>query len=121
MVRFKPVLPEAVQKRALMEVRRSGVPGLSVFADVPRPGEEVIDVHKRLIKVAGMDGIDLERNKSYYHCIAGAILDAGFRFVKDGNDDEVNEHYSVDIGTTDLDSVHRFLEVFIGPEATWRS
>lgn len=44
---------------------------------------------------------------------AGDLLQAGFRFVKDGYDGEVAEHYSVELGEAPgIDDAERFVEQF---------
>lgn len=62
-------------------------------------------------------GLNPEKNKKFTVCTSAAeLLDLGFTFWKDGDDDkEPDEHYSVDLGAsaTQEDAV-RFLGVF-GP------
>ena len=101
-------------------LKRSGVAGLSVFADVAKPGENDDDVALRLVQAAALANIGLERNKNYYWTTAGKLLEQGFRFTKDEDDGELEEHFTIDLGKVDMDNVVRFLEAFRGPEATWR-
>lgn len=68
----------------------------------------------RLLKASEI-GINPAKNKKFTICTsAGELLDLGFAFWKDGDDDkERDEHYSVDLGAdaTQEDAV-RFLAVF---------
>lgn len=116
-IRFRPTTPESVLRSAEKEARRTdGRFGLSVFAAVAREGETSQEVISRLLKASELGGIDCESNPKYFVCTrAGELLSRGFTFCKDGDDDEVAEHYTVDLGAEpSLDDVGRFLEVF-GP------
>ena len=57
-----------------------------------------------------------EDHPKYYVCAqAEELIHRGFVFYKDGDDDERDEHYSVDLGNdATLDDVKRFLGAF-GP------
>lgn len=118
-IRFRPTEPAAVLHRAELEYRRAGVAGLSVFADVAKTDEDDQAVAARLIRAASLGGVRLTGNPKFYRTTAGALYEKEFTFVKDNEDEEPAEHYSVDLGKADLDNVVRFLEVFRGPEATW--
>ena len=61
-----------------------------------------------------MSGIDPKGNKKYFVCTQAAeLLSRGFTFWKDGDDEEQDEHYSVDLGAdATRDDVVRFLSVF---------
>lgn len=115
-IRFRPTDPEAVLGWAKKEYRRTGYHRLSVFADAPIGSESIHDLHVRLLKASELSGLTADKNKNYYVCTEAAkLLDAGFKFYKDGDDDETDEHYSVDLGVEpDLDDVQRFLSTF-GP------
>lgn len=121
-MRFRPTAPDSVLNSAKKEHRRVGRYALSVFADVPRVwdngiAEEEQAVCRRLVRAAGLNsGIDLSGNPKYWVAPAASILDEGFLFIKDNDDDEIQEHYSVDLGSNaGLETVERFLKVFAGP------
>jgi hypothetical protein len=115
-IRFRPTDPDAVWNWALKEHRRIGRHRLSVFADVKRRGETTQDAIDRLLRASELGGIDPERNKKYSVCTSAAeLLDLSFAFWKDGDDQELDEHYSVDLGDDATpEDVVRFLGVF-GP------
>jgi hypothetical protein len=115
-IRFRPTDPSAVWQWAAKEYRRTGGYRLSVFADVRRGQESEQDVIDRLLQVSELAGIDPEKNKKYCLCTAASgLLDLGFTFWKDEDDDELDEHYSVDLGTDAVpEDVEKFLGVF-GP------
>lgn len=98
-IRFKPTDPERVLQRAERDHRYSGTYGLSVFAAAPLPGEAEPDTIDRLLRASELANIRPDSNPRYYVCSrAGELLDRGFTFTKDGDDDEVAEHYTVDLG-----------------------
>jgi hypothetical protein len=113
-IRFWPVDPDKVWKKATMENQRIGHHRLSVFADTRRAHETDQDVIYRLLKSSEV-GINPASNKKFTVCTSAAeLLDLGFTFWKDGDDDnEPDEHYSVDLGAvaTREDAV-RFLGAF---------
>ncbi len=115
-IRFRPTQPDSVWNQACKEHKRIGHHRLSVFADTPREGEAQQDVIDRLLRASEV-GLNPEKNKKFTVCTSAAeLLDLGFTFWKDGDDDkEPDEHYSVDLGAsaTQEDAV-RFLGVF-GP------
>jgi hypothetical protein len=94
-IRFRPTVPDAVWQWAVKEHRRVGRYRLSVFADRRRVGETEQEAIGRLLKASELAGIDPEKNKKYCLCTSAAeLLDLGFTFWKDGDDDEQDEHYS---------------------------
>lgn len=113
-IRFRPTNPDAVFAWAEKEHRRTDRYRLSVFADAKREGESAEDLRVRLLEASELAGVDRSRNSKYYVCArAGELLDRGFTFWKDGDDDEVSEHYSVDLGPgPTVEDVVRFLEPF---------
>jgi hypothetical protein len=113
-IRFRPIKPDAVWEWACKEHRRTGRHRLSVFADIRRGQETEQDVIDRLLKASELAGIDPAKNKKYSLCTSAAeLLDLGFTFWRDGDDDERDEHYSVDLGTdATLEDAVRFLSVF---------
>lgn len=115
-IRFRPTDPDAVWNWACKEHRRIGRHRLSVFAEVRLKGETQQDVIDRLLRASELAGIDPERNKKRSVCTSAAeLLDLGFAFYKDGDDEERDEHYSVDLGNDATpEDVARFLGVF-GP------
>jgi hypothetical protein len=116
-IRFRPTDPERVLQSAEKEARRtSGRFGLSVFAAAACEGESSQDVIRRLLKASELGGIDPRSHPKYFVCArAEQVLNMGFTFWKDGDDDEVAEHYTVNLGAElSLEVVGRFLEVF-GP------
>jgi hypothetical protein len=114
-IRFRPIDPQSVLNSAEKEARRTGGRwGASVFADVPRPGESQEDVIARLLVASELSGIDPKGNRKYFVCAqAKELLDRGFTFWKDEDDDELQEHYSVVLGESpSVDDAVRFLEPF---------
>jgi len=113
-IRFRPTDPDSVLGWAQKEFRHSGCYRLSVFADVQKPDETENDLIRRLLVTSEMSGIDPKNNKKYFVCTRAAeLLERGFTFWKDGDDDEQDEHYSVDLGVdATRDDVVRFLGVF---------
>jgi hypothetical protein len=113
-IRFWPVSPETVWKKALQEYRATGHYRLSVFADAARSHETQQDVVYRLLKSSEI-GINPANNKKFTLCTSAAeLLDLGFTFWKDGDDNvDPDEHYSVDLGAdaTSEDAI-RFLGAF---------
>lgn len=88
---------------------------LSVWCDLPRPGESVEDVLLRLVHDAGLGQIRLEdvRNSFFWWTSASTLYEAGFDLVKDGEDDEPQNHYSVDLGLEpSREVVERFVTTF---------
>ena len=112
-VRFKPVDPHSVYARAAREHRRVNRYAISVFADGHRPGEMDEDVIRRLLAASELAGLDPSRNRKYWLCAAASELtERGFFFFKDGDEGEVPEHFSVDLGRSPtISDVERFLEV----------
>ena len=87
-----------------------------MFATARRPGETDEAVRRRLLAVAELSGMSPENHPKYYVCAeAGELIRRGFVFYKDGDDDERDEHYSVDLGAdARLEDAERFLGAF-GP------
>jgi hypothetical protein len=113
-IRFWPVNPDTVWKRACQEHKLTEHYRLSVFADRRRSHETQQDVIYRLLKASEV-GINPAKNKKFTLCTSAAeLLDLGFTFWKDGDDDnEPDEHYSVDLGAdATLEDVIRFLGAF---------
>lgn len=99
-VRFTPITPEGLVRSANRAFQESGHYRVSVFADTPRPEEDLVDVLRRLFAAADLSQIDPERNDRFFLCArSGDITQLGFTFVKDGYDGEVPEHWSVDLGS----------------------
>jgi hypothetical protein len=115
-IRFRPTDPDAVLRKATSEHRRTGRYGASVFATVRLPGESETVTRRRLLAVAELSGMKPENNPKYYVCAnAEELTRRGFVFYKDGDDDERDEHYSVDLGAdATRDDAERFLGAF-GP------
>jgi hypothetical protein len=113
-VRFRPTDPVSVLGWAEKEFRRTDFYRLSVFADAPRGDEPRASVIGRLVEAAALSGIDPAKNRRVFVCAsAGDLLDLNFLFYKDDEDDEVPEHYSIDLGPSpDEAVVRRFLEPF---------
>ena len=115
-IRFRPTAADSVWRSAEKEFKRIGRYRLSVFADVPVEGETDFELRVRLLRASELR-IDPAGNPKYFVCArAGDLLDRGFTFWRDGDDDEeADEHYSVDLGTAPtVEDVERFLEAF-GP------
>jgi hypothetical protein len=113
-IRFWPIEPNRVWRKACEEHKRIGHHRLSVFADARRAHETQQDVIYRLLKASEV-GINPATNKKFTLCTSAAeLLDLGFTFWKDGDDDnEPDEHHSVDLGADATpEDVTRFLGVF---------
>jgi hypothetical protein len=115
-IRFRPTDPDRLLNIAAKEHRRTGRHGLSVFAASRRAQESDDALRRRLLEVSELAGMDPASHPKFYVCTqAGELLERGFVFYKDGDDDERDEHYSVDLGTDPArEDVERFLEAF-GP------
>lgn len=113
-IRFRPTDPESVLRWAEKEHRRIGYYRLSVFADAPREREDEDAVVRRLLAVSELAGVDPAGNKRVFVCAkASELLRLNFTFHKDEEEDELEEHYSVDLGPAPtVDDVRRFLEPF---------
>lgn len=87
-----------------------------------RDDEDDDAVIQRLLGVSELAGVDPSRNKRFYVCAAAAELKKlNFTFYKDEDDDEPEEHYSVDLGQDPtVDDVVRFLRPFGPPEGKHR-
>jgi hypothetical protein len=112
-IRFTPKTPEGVWRRAELEERRIGRRRLSVFAAEIKKGETEEMALRRLLDASELQGIAPENNPKYFVCTRASKLSSqGFTFWKDGGD-EVEEHYSVDLGdeATPQDA-ERFLQAF---------
>ena len=116
-IRFRPTDPDRVLASAEKEARRTGGRyGLSVFADIPREGVSTDEVVQRLLVAAELAGMSPKDHPKYFVCgRAEELYSGGFTFVKDGDEDELAEHYTVDLGPSPTRAeVERFLEAF-GP------
>ncbi len=114
-IRFRPTDPDQVFRRAELEFRRIGRYRLSVFAGVKAPGESDDDLKRRLVRAAGLSGINLDNQRKMFAARAEDLSGRGLVFYKDEDDDELDEHYSVDLGLeSPRDIADRFLEAF-GP------
>jgi hypothetical protein len=113
-IRFRPTDPDRVLKRAGDEYRRTGRHGASVFAAVGEPGETDVALKRRLLAVAELSGMKPEDHPKFYVCTrAEELYRRGFMFYRDGDDDEMDEHYSVDLGADAVrEDAVRFLEAF---------
>jgi len=111
-IRFRPFSAEKLLQRAHSDQKRTGYPGLSVFTAAAHVGETFDAVVHRLINVAAMEGINPEANRDYHHTEAGKLLEAGFKFRKDGYATEPAEHFSVDLEEASTDTVESFLKCF---------
>lgn len=115
-MRFRPTDPQKVFEAAERESRRTGLYGCSVFADTARAGETEDDVIDRLLVAADLVGMVKDRHPKYYVCAsAQRLLDLGYTFWKDEDDDEIPEHYSVSLGNEPtVEDAVSFLSAF-GP------
>ncbi len=114
-IRFRPTDPQAVLSAAVKSRRYYDSYRLSVFADTRRPDEDDAAVKLRLVQAAELSKINLQNQKKLYICSRAARLtDLGFKFCKDGDDGELEEHYSVDLGSSEpnLDLIVKFLGPF---------
>lgn len=114
-IRFRPTDPQSVLNSAEKEARRTGGRwAASVFADRPEPGESQEQVIARLLSASELSGIDPGKNARYFVCTqAKELLDRGFTFWKDEDDDELREHYSVVLGESPtLEDAVNFLGAF---------
>ena len=110
-IRFRPTEPDSVVQQAVKAYRYDGFYGLSVFADVKKPGESDEDTERRLVEVAHLGNISRKGNPSYRVARAGDLK--RFPFRKDEKDDkEVPEHYTVDMGS--LEELEASVAAFLG-------
>ena len=128
-VRFRPTAAEDVLRWAGKSHRAMFDPArvertfyrISVFADVKRPGEDDEALLQRLIRAAGLDGLNLGKNKHCWIARSGDLQGLDVPFCKDGYEGEPEEHYSLDLGShPTVGDVERVLSVFVGPERTQR-
>lgn len=115
-IRFRPTNPDRVLASVLDAHKYYGRYQASVFAATPRPDETETDLRRRLLAVANIAGMTEDRHPKYYVCARSEeLVRRGLTFWKDEDDDEEDEHYSVDFGTAvTRDDVEKFLGVF-GP------
>ena len=113
-IRFPPTDPQRVLASAEKEHRARGHYGLSVWAAAQAADETLDQLHLRILLAAQLGHINLSNNKKFYVCSGAAeITILGFPFTKDGDDDELPEHYCVDLGNSPtVDDVVRFLGPF---------
>lgn len=114
-IRFRPTQAEAVLRSAQKEFRRVGHYGCSVYAGVPRDGESQEDVVRRVLQSADLAGMTVRSgNKKAFVCArASRIEEQGFAFLKDGDDDELDDHYCVNLGNEpDEADAQRFVDQF---------
>lgn len=113
-IRFAPVTAENVLRRAGLAHRRRAVYASSVFAGVKDSHEDDDALRARLLEASQLHGIEPVRNSKYWVCArARDLLDLGFVFMKDGDDDEAPEHFSVCLGDSPtVEDVERFLGAF---------
>ena len=98
-IRLRPLDPEAMLRQAGKAYREMGHHRLSVFADKRRADEEEADLITRPLNAAELSGVLRSGNPKFWFCQRAAnLLDDEFRFVKDGYDGEVHEHWSIDLG-----------------------
>jgi hypothetical protein len=116
-LRFTPMSPEGVLKRAGLDARRSDGNGhhtASVWADHAAAGEDRMTVIRRILVATELHGLDPERNTRLWWCSsAQKLVDEGFVFEKDGYAGEPESHYSVVLGDPPtLDDAKRFVALF---------
>jgi hypothetical protein len=94
---------------------------LSVWVDVQRAGESKAETLTRLVHAAklGRIRVEDERNCVFWWTTVGTLNEAGFQLLKDGEDAEPMEHYSVDLGNElTRERVSEFVAAFGRPEST---
>ena len=113
-IRFSPWTAPNILRRAELAHRRRGEYTASVFADLKVATERDDDLVRRLYVAAELHEIDPEQNLKYDRCArARELLGLGFVFMKDEDEEEAAEHYSVRLGDSPtLEDVERFLSVF---------
>lgn len=116
-LRFTPMSPQGVLKRAALDARRSDGKGhhtASVWADHAREGETREQVIARLLAATELHGLDPARNPHLWWCSsAQELLDEQFAFEKDEYPGEPPEHYSVILGyPPTLEDTERFVAAF---------
>lgn len=90
-----------------------------MFADVKAEDESDDDLLRRLVTAAGLSGLDISKNRNCWTSTSGSLQDLGLTFWKDGDVDEVPEHYSLDLGSNPtVARVDEVLGAFVGPERT---
>lgn len=132
MLRFPPGGPDQVKKimqeakyahRHHQDFRAEPWFRLSIWADVPRVGEAVEETVLRLLRAASLGSIRIGdvRNDRFWWTTADRLYQAGFEILKDFEDGERAEHYSVNLGyEASREVVGRFVETFGSAEVTER-
>ncbi|MGV8874265.1 MAG: hypothetical protein ACOH2Q_17155 [Rhodococcus sp. (in: high G+C Gram-positive bacteria)] len=120
-IRFKPMQPEAVLRRAALDARRIDGPGehtASVWCAVRADDESEEQARRRVLQVTADNGLNADKNKKFWVCTyVRELRDRGFVFIKDGYEGEPEAHFSVILGNPPtLDDVERFIEPFHGME-----
>lgn len=113
-IRFRPVSPERVLASAEKEYRRTGRHAVSVFAGVRAAGESMVDLKSRLLAASEVAGVSADGNPQFYVCSEASQLKArGFTIMRDGDADEVAEHFSVELRhSPTMEDAQRFLDAF---------
>ncbi len=113
-IRFSPFTADRVLARAETAYRRRGEWTSSVFVGLKQEHESDEDLRARLFAAAELHNIGSNNNQKYDVCArAGDLLALGFVFLKDGDEDEAAEHYSVRLGDSPThEDVTRFLGAF---------
>jgi len=102
-IRFVPIEPKHLLRHAKKVHKRHDVHHISVFVDSRREDETEDDLIARLLNAAELSGISISdpMNATFWYCSAASdLMNDGFRFVKDGYDGELDEHYSIDLGNS---------------------
>ena len=97
---------------------------LSVWVDSAEADETLEDTMTRLVHAAGLANIQVHdaRNSVFWLTTVRELEAAGFHLKKDGDPDERDEHYSVDLGPVvpTREVVESFVAAFRGPLETGR-
>lgn len=100
-LRFSPIAPERMLKKAEQAFRDCGAYRLSVFAADAQLGESEVELIDRILRATELGGIDPITNTRYWYLSkAEKIYELGYNLVKYGFDGEIEEHYSIDLGNS---------------------
>ncbi|WP_433599142.1 hypothetical protein ACQPXH_26200 [Nocardia sp. CA-135953] len=115
-IRFRPMEPESLIKRAALDARRSegGHHAVSVWCGVQEEGETESELRDRILDITVQNGLGAANNNRYWVCTTALeLMERGFKFVKDGYDGEPEAHFSVILGDPPtLEDAKRFVEPF---------
>ena len=115
-VRFQPFTPENLFNRIDSDFQRTKKYRASCFVGIPLRHESSEMTVQKILAAAELGGIRKANNLKYIYCIrAEILLNAGFAILKDGDEGEIEAHFSIDFGETLLEAdCQKMLDCFQG-------